>query len=290
MNVKGSTKKNYLERINVVVNYINNHLGDEIDLEYLAGLGNYSPYHFHRIMRAYLGESLVAYVIRLRLETATTLLRYSDLPVSDVASKVGYDNLPSFSKAFKRRFGCSAVEFRQNKNAEFSINKTMLKQKGMETLKQTEPEIREAMPRKVIYAQERGDYYTSASKAWETVCRFATEKGLWNCSAEMIGISHDDPTLTDPEKLRYDACVTIVRDVDPEGEIGVRELQGGKYAVFTHLGNYEKLIDSYSYIFADWLINSKYELRESPCLEKYLNDPATTRPEDLLTEIWVPLL
>ena len=52
MNIKFDTKQNYFERINVVVSYINNHLDEPLELEKLAGLGCYSPFHFNRIMRA----------------------------------------------------------------------------------------------------------------------------------------------------------------------------------------------------------------------------------------------
>ena len=77
MNVKSDTQNFYFERINKVIQYINNHLDENPDISKLAEIGNYSPYHFHRIMKAYLGESLGAYIIRLRLETAVSLLLYS---------------------------------------------------------------------------------------------------------------------------------------------------------------------------------------------------------------------
>ena len=83
MNVKIDTKKLYYERINKVISYIDNHLDENLDIENLALIGNYSPYHFHRIMRAHLGESLGAYIIRIRLETAVSLLRVSDMPYED---------------------------------------------------------------------------------------------------------------------------------------------------------------------------------------------------------------
>ena len=289
MNVKFETKQTYFERINPIVNYINNHLDEPLDLKKLAALGNYSPFHFHRIMRAYLGESLVSYVIRIRLETAANLLRYTELPVNDIAFKTGYENLSSFSKAFKKRFGISAIEFRQNNDAQILLNKTILKSKGMENLKNTEPKIKEVKSRRVIYAQARGPYDKSAGEAWETVCAFAKKKHLFGFSTEMIGISYDDPKITDAEKLRYDACIVISKEIEAEGEIGTKEIAGGKYAVFTHRGPYEQFINSYDFIFGEWIKETKFELRDVPCLEKYLNSPDKTKPEKLLTEIWVPV-
>lgn len=85
-----STKEEYSKRINIVVEYINNHLTEEIRLETLADISNFSLYHFHRIMRAALGEPVGAFITRMRVETAARLLRYSDMQVQDIAYHVGY--------------------------------------------------------------------------------------------------------------------------------------------------------------------------------------------------------
>jgi AraC family transcriptional regulator len=96
-----STREDYSRRINIIVEYINNHLADDIDLEMLASISNFSPYHFHRITKAFLGEPIGAFVTRLRVETAARLLRYGDMPIQNIAYRVGYDVPSSLSKAFK---------------------------------------------------------------------------------------------------------------------------------------------------------------------------------------------
>ena len=84
MEQKLTTKEEYLKRINVIVEYINNHLDENIDLGMLAEMSGFSPWHFHRIVRAFLGEPVGAFITRVRVETAARLLRYSDLPVQDI--------------------------------------------------------------------------------------------------------------------------------------------------------------------------------------------------------------
>jgi DNA gyrase inhibitor GyrI len=62
------------------------------------------------------------------------------------------------------------------------------------------------------------------------------------------------------------------------------------YAAFLHVGPYENLGETYRAIFAGWLPASGEELRDAPCYEVYLNrDPRRTKPENLRTEIHVPL-
>lgn len=289
MNVKADTLNIYYERINTVVQYINNHLDEELDVAKLAQIGNYSPYHFHRIMRAYLGESLRAYIVRLRMETAISLLKYSGEAVTNIAFNVGYENPSSFNKAFKKRFGISPAELRKSNKREINLTGSKIKFYAMENLKSLQPKMKDVKPRKVIYARSLGNYNQSAEKAWNTVCTFAKEKKLFGFKTEFIGISHDDPKITDAEKLRYDACVVVTKDVKPDGEIGVQEVQGGRYAVFTHKGPYDKLNNSYDYIFGKWLPESGLELRNIHSFEKYLNAPENTKPEKLVTEIYIPV-
>lgn len=289
MPYKPTTKKHYNERINMVLHYIHTHLDEKLDLEKLAAISAISPFHFHRIIRAHLNESVMTYVIRVRLETGANLLLHSSMPISDIAYKVGYDVPSSFNKAFKKRFGQSPGEFRDNdgKNSLIDYLKTDKKMKKTIELKAT---IKTIDPKQVIYVSSIGPYDGKGTEvAWKKVCHFAGRKGLFGKSNEFIGVSHDDPKVTDPHKLRYDACVTVNREVKPEGEMGFRTIPGGRYAVFMHEGPYTEFENSYDYIYAVWLPSSGEELRDDPCFELYLNSPDETKPEDLRTEIYLPL-
>lgn len=285
---KQETQKGYFERINKVICYINLHLGDDLDMKQLAQIGNYSDFHFQRIMRAYLGEPLGAYIIRIRLESSAQLLRLTNMPVQEIAMKVGYENPTSFNKAFKKRFTISPLEFRETINISYQHIK---KQEIMIISDQIslQPKIKNIDPITVIFAQAIGPYGESASKAWEMVCKYAAEKKLFGFKTQFIGISHDDPIITDEAKLRYDACIAIRKPIKPEGEIGVKEIPGGKYAIFRHKGPYEKFMDSYSYIFGTWMPESGYEPDDRPGLEIYINDPEKTKPEKLQTDIYIPI-
>ena len=290
MNVKSTTEKYYREGINKVIQYIDSHLSENLDINQLASLGCYSPFHFHRIMRAYLNEPLGIYIARIRLEYAAQLLRHSNDAVTEIATRVGYENLSSFSKAFKKRFDIAPVEYRQKTSFLLKTNHLIIEQNVMKFLKNTSPKIKMVKARKVIYVQALGAYNESTKKAWEQVCGYAQQKHLFGFGTEFIGISFDDPTVTEPEKLRYNACLTVSKAVKPEGEIGVMEIPEGKYAIFTHKGSYEGLNDSYSYIYGQWLVENQIKLRDENCLEVYLNSPDKTKSEKLLTEIMIPIV
>lgn len=78
-------------------------------------------------------------------------------------------------------------------------------------------------------------------------------------------------------------------DVQPEPPMERAELPGGEYAVITHQGPYEKLEETYAQIMGRWLPTSGRDIRDSQWFEMYRNDPATTSPDQLLTDIHIPL-
>lgn len=60
----------YRARLNRAIEYIDEHIGDKLDLETVAGIAAFSKYHFHRVFSSMVGEPLGAYIQRLRLEKA----------------------------------------------------------------------------------------------------------------------------------------------------------------------------------------------------------------------------
>lgn len=107
-----TTELEYRERINRVIRYMHEHLDDPMNLNVLASVAGFSPYHFHRIFAAFVGEPVGEYIRRMRLERAAHQLRDSDLAVTQIALDAGYETPSAFTKAFKVHFGISPTEFR----------------------------------------------------------------------------------------------------------------------------------------------------------------------------------
>lgn len=281
------TIRDHQERLNRVLAFIQEHLDRPMNLEALARVACFSPYHFHRIFAAYVGESVSAHIRRLRLEAAAHKLCHTRRPITDIALDAAYETPAAFNKAFRQCFKTTPSAFRARKRR-VDLKTTQLQ---LVITKETtmQPEIRTRSDQTIIYVRRTGNYKTMAGEAWSALCAFAGPRGLLGKNAQCIGISHDDPSITPEDKLRYDACLTVDKAVKPEGEIGVTTLAGGRYAVFMHRGPYEELGNTYQAIYRDWLPSSGVKLRESPGFELYVDDPDRTKPEDLRTEIWVPI-
>lgn len=288
MKGREETLKDYQERINIVLVYISEHLDEKLELEKLAAMSNFSVYHFHRIFKAFLREPLGAFVTRLRLDHAAKLLEFGKDPISEIAYQVGFEVPSSLNKAFRKRFGVTPAEFRETKKTMIPFEFIQLKNEVMEL--NLKPQIKEIKEKKVIYIRSLGNYGgESTGQTWERLWEFIKQKKLFSFGMESLGISHDDPDVTEEAKLRYDACVTIKKNVEPEGEVGVKMVAGGKYAIFKYTGPYTELGNVYNYIYHTWLLSSGYELDDRPCFDKYVNNPGKTKPEKLKTHIYVPL-
>jgi hypothetical protein len=78
-------------------------------------------------------------------------------------------------------------------------------------------------------------------RTWDMLLFWAGQRGLLGPRTKLLGVDHDNPHVTPPDKLRYDAGISTDKPVEPEGEVGVQEIAGGEYAVATHKGPYETL-------------------------------------------------
>lgn len=150
-------------------------------------------------------------------------------------------------------------------------------------------EIRTIPQIRVAYICKQGSYPVAAKQAWDELCACAGPAGLLGPQTGFFGISHDDPTVTDEENLRYDACISLPRDSNLPQGLQIQNISEGRYAVYMHKGSYSGLFAAYQKIFRDWLPTSGERLCDKPCFEKYLSDCQTTPEDELLTEIHIPL-
>ncbi len=150
-------------------------------------------------------------------------------------------------------------------------------------------ELKKIGARRVLFVRHTGPYEES-KVAWEKLCEWGVSKGVMEGVSEFCGLCHDDPQVTAPEKIRYDACLVTDAEINKDGEVGLQEIESGEYATYVHKGSYSGLLKVYLDIYGDWIPQLGREPKESPCVEVYLNDPRDTPEQELLTEIQIPLV
>src|ERR1700757_3053830 len=103
----------YVDRMHRVTEHIDQHLDQYLDLETLADVAHFSPYHFHRLFSAWMGETLGDYLRRRRIEVAAMrLVAQPRVPVLHIALSVGFGSAEAFTRAFRARFGCAPTAWR----------------------------------------------------------------------------------------------------------------------------------------------------------------------------------
>jgi AraC family transcriptional regulator len=289
----------YFERMNTALLHIQSNLDGDLSLDRLAALTCFSPTHFHRIFKGMMGETVADHIRRIRLERAALRLTGGRHSVTEAAFDAGYETVESFSRAFKKMFGCPPSKYRARHwqmmqdrfpglihyspdTAHRPFSPDNRKETNMEVRMETVP------PMRVAFIRKTGPY-NQCEEAWARLCAWAGPKGLLRADTRFLGVGHDDPQVTPPDKIRYDACVTVDEAVEGEGEVGIQSVGGGRYAVTTHRGPYENLETTYAELMGRWLPLSGERLGDNLCFELYLNDPQSTPAEELLTDIYISI-
>ncbi len=282
-----ATAQDYAARIARVLAWMQARLHEPMPLITLAEVAGFSPFHFHRIFRGMVGESVQQHVRRLRLERAAGLLKTTERSVLDIALETGYESHEAFTRAFRRQFSCSPTSFRETMRGTASPSPSNFSPMTYST-DELQVELRRLPSRMLLCLRHVGPY-DQVGSTWERLCDWAGPRDLIGADTEMIGASYDDPDVTPADKLRYDACLTVPAGTVGEGEIFVRDFPGGMFATMLHEGPYQELGATYAKLYGGWLPQSGYVAADPPCVEFYLNEPETTEPEDLLTQVCIPL-
>jgi AraC family transcriptional regulator len=297
--MKRSTRQHYKEQILRVLVHIQEHLDEQLSLETLARVACFSPYHFHRIFRGMVGESVKEHVRRLRLERAAHRLIFTNQQIIRIALDAGYETHESFTRAFGQKFGESPSQFREiHRPPPFPPSPSGVHYVADGALDDFQPaktdgpilevRIESIEPMRVAFIRHVG-CYEEIGTTWERFMQWAARKGMLRPGQIALGIVHDDPVVTPSDRIRYDACLVVCEDFQGSGDVGVQQISGGEYAIITHKGPHERLGETYDRFFGTWVPDSGRELRWEPAFEVYRNSPQDTRPDDLLTYIYVPL-
>ena len=112
---KSQTGKD-LTTVEKAIQYIQNHYSDDITNESIAAYVHFNPSYVNRIFKEYTQTSLHAFVINYRINLAKEILRTQDTPINQIATSVGFSDIPHFVKLFKRRTGLTPSQYRTSWN------------------------------------------------------------------------------------------------------------------------------------------------------------------------------
>ena len=248
-----SSHQQNLNRINRVIDYVEQNLHNDLSLTKLAEVACFSPFHFHRIFSAITGETLHEFVNRKRLEKiATAILRNKKTPIQEICLKYGFDNAVSFARAFKKFYGMSATQMRKQASGPFNqlvrqISKIGKEQISFEKYIYRIDEVRKWMKSRGILSMEwlpkqRVAYRRNQGSFEQVYATFlnlqkeADDAGLLKSSdRKWLMVIHDNPAITDEAKMLQSACLTLQKDEADTKELNEMTIPDGRYLV----GNFD---------------------------------------------------
>ncbi len=278
----------WIARFNRAINYIEEHLSEEVDLNEASRIACCSTYHFQR-MFAYMADiPLSEYMRRRRMSLAAVDLQCGDNKVVDVALKYGYDSPTAFNRAFKNIHGIAPsqakekgvvlkafppINFRITIKGDCEMNYRIEKKEtfrivGVSSLLEKEIEKNfEIVPAMWANAASSGKIEQLAMIMDSEV------KGL-------LGVSSCNET----EDWKYYIAVASTKSL-PDG-MEEYIVPSATWAIFTGEGTGTSIQDLEKRIVTEWLPTSGYEYGNAPDIEVYLN----ADPQNAQYEVWIPVV
>ncbi|NMD72833.1 AraC family transcriptional regulator [Bacillus sp. DNRA2] len=279
-----------VESLQLAIDYMEEHLLDNITIEDIAKRATLSPYHFQRTFMILTNLSVGDYLRRRRLTLAAQELANTENKVIDVALKYGYETPEAFSKAFRKQHGLTPSEARIGNGSLKSYNRLMIQVslKGAEPMKY---KMIETGAFQVVGIKENifcGTKDTDATipKLWGKVAQDGTLQtlaGLNNGPIEgILGIT--DNYQASDDTMDYWIATAFSGEHVPDGLTNL-EIPASKWVVFEVEGPIpEAIIDTWRQIFSEWFPSNGYQPADIPSLEVYLGEYPNPS-----CEIWVPI-
>lgn len=274
-NPRNEQENIYVQRINRVLDHVYTHLSDDLSLETVAAIAGFSPFHFHRIFKSMVGETLSELVWRARIERGAMLLRSRpDLPVSDVAAACGFGSLAAFSRAFKKRFGLPPTRW----ITRGAVPTPVHIRKSPDCSDAFAVTVRQLPAQRLAYIRV-ADAYSSMDKierAYDHLLNWYTSRGGDLGQTTLYGMSHDDPDITPREKCRFDWCLSVPPTWEGSENVAVRPFPTCTIASVEMSGDVHLEGRILHYMWSCWLPSSDYQPADLPGMEIYRRFPHET--------------
>lgn len=293
-------EKEYIERINRVLDYIELNIDKKIDLDTLAGVACFSKYHFHRIFNSFTDETLYSFINRIRLERAAALLLNSKTNITNIAFSTGFNDSATFSRAFKKQFKISAQEWRKQKNSNinqvitqelpYNFERNEIRENVIQPVAVSYQQFPEM---EIVYIRHKGSYAGNSRlfiSLHKKLINWIESQGLEQYSSKKsIVIYHDPKGITNEKKLRISIGITVSGDILADGEIGKLRIAEGHYAKCTFKLKNEDYGKAWKQVYRTILPREGFQPSDGYCFEMYSSDCYNKEDETTTVDICVPI-
>lgn len=279
-----NSSPDYVARVNLAIDHIVRHLREPLRLEEIALVAGLSPFHFHRIFRSLIGETLNDFIKRVRLERALFLMSHArKRSLTEIALESGFTSSSDFSRSFKQRYGVppsvfDLETFRRDRREELkwmaddpAVAHKLERLPPGENPDGFEARLLDLPARCVAYIRVLDPFRPDVVPATcERLMAWADERGLGD--GQWLGYMWEDPEIVALADCRYDVGL-VVPDVEPAGEIGRMDFPPMTVAQVEIRGGIDLEQRCIDWLFKTWLPQSRYVPDEQPSFEAWIGRP-----------------
>ena len=277
----------WIERLNQAINYIEEHLKEDIDYEQLGKIACCSAYHFQRMFTYMAGIPLSEYIRRRKMSLAAVELQGGDKKVIDVAGEYGYRSPTAFNRAFQGIHGVapSAVKNEGVSVKSFPPIAFKITVKGVEEMNyriETKDAFRIIGISQPLNKEIENNFIVVPDMWQEAAVNGIIQKlaGLMDVAPMgLLGVS----ACHDMEQWKYFIAVSSTKETTEFEEYMV---PAATWAIFAGEGTNRSIQELERRIVTEWLPTSGYEYANAPDIEVYLNPD----PENAQFEVWIPVI
>jgi AraC family transcriptional regulator len=285
------TEKDYQARINNVIDYILKNLNNDVSLQALSDIANYSPFHLQKIFRRVVGQTPKQYIIQLRLETALHhLVIHPHKSITEVSIDCGFSSPAVFSRAITNFFGISPIQMRllphnekikifKNKNSQFVAPPSEIPN----SLREFKIEIKKMDSISGIYCLAPFDNVAAIQKSFKEIMKFAAANDIAFSQENVYGI------LSPHQCNIYKAFISVSKEHKLPNKCNVTKIKAGKYASFKVIGDKTETLKAAHFFFHKWLPESGYRIADIVGFEKFTENPASGPYDFLPREFFIPI-
>jgi AraC family transcriptional regulator len=270
--------------VNRAIDYVITHLGEPVRLASVSRAAGMSPFHFHRVFQALVGETVADFVKRLRLDKALSMMSQARRPsLTQIALACGFSSSSDFSRSFRQRFGAAPSTFdidawrdehRSKLYAAAGQDVEQLHLRGLpppENPDGFKVKIRALPARTVAYIRVSDPYRAGAvARAAARLIAWAERHGL--SDGQWLGYQWDNPEIVSLEDCQYHLAVEA-EGFTPGGEVGRFTFPPMTVAQVELRGGVDLELRALQWLFGTWLPRSGYVPDDHPCFEAFIGLP-----------------
>lgn len=278
----------WLERLNQSLNYLEDHLDQEISYQEIAKIACCSSYHYQRMFSYIADVSLGEYIRRRKMSLAAVDLQNGG-KVIDVAIKYGYDSPTSFNRAFKKIQGMTPQQAKDSDTKLLSYPKLnfsiQIKGVAAMTYKIVEKEQLRFIGKKVTLGPDIETAMQEIPKFWQKLSTEGDLEKLFPLIQPEFPAVYGISISESVDQKQWDYMIGVQSDQKLSG-FDEYYLPAAKWAIFDGTGEMPTGIQELNkQIYTEWLPTSGFEYANLPILEAYLNnDPVHSE-----FQVWLPV-